>query len=258
MLEEASAGFPLVMGGGKTGLEELLAVMPSDELCMEWAAPIQSLDGGMPCLAALLSALDALCRATGRQSAGMGEAREELESCAVSSEGDASAARAECESWAEDVCARSWLAIHQGQWREVDPAWRDTYSVGCVIRAATHLWQVPGGSADAGADAPPRKKRRCEDGGRGSGGAEGEGFGEEGEGAGAPSGKVVGEAAGGGQWWGEEEEAGESTEGTALRWLDLALIVGGSKVRGAIHKASPLPSGRIWMLPTVFGETVLL
>ena len=236
------------MGGGKTGLEELLAVMPPDDLCMEWASPIQSLDGGMPCLAALLSALDALCGSTGRQSAGMGEARDELESCAASSEGDASAAQAECESWAEDVCDRSWLAIHQGQWRQVDPAWRDTYSIGCVIRAATRLWQVPGGSVDAGADASPRKKRRCEDRTRESGRAEGEGFGEGGEGAGAdalPSEKVVGEAAGGGQWWGDKEEAGESAEGTALRWLDLALIVGGSKVRGAIHKASPLLSGSV-------------
>ncbi|KAJ1492996.1 hypothetical protein T484DRAFT_1610854 [Baffinella frigidus] len=170
----------------------------------------------MPCLAALLSALDALCRATGRQSAGTGEAREERESCAVSGEGDTSAVRAECESWAEAVCDRSWRAIHHGEWRQVDPAWRDAYSIGCVVRAATHLWKVPGGSVDVGADAPPRKKRRSEGGARGSGWAEGEGLGEEGEGAGEkalPAGHTVGETSSGGH----VEWPASGSEGAAVR-----------------------------------------
>jgi hypothetical protein len=206
---------------GRTCVRDLLALIPPTERCMGNAGPIRNLDGGMECLAALISALDVLNRATGREERTPDEARVHVESQTSGKVGTEGAAKQkECVMWSEAVCERSWRAIHSGKWRQVDPAWRETLSLGCAIRALACLWITP---AEAECSEPVTKKARMEEGANVSGCAQPE---QEAE-----------ELAQGPRWWTDEDESGESVEQTALRWLDLALLVGGTETRAGIHRA---------------------
>jgi hypothetical protein len=242
-------------------LDELLEHLPATAQAVSWVQDLSASEPGRRCISAVSRAFTCVLPFLQEASSSTDRARSTSSSLDSKSAPDGeqhSALKFQTglES-ARIVCADSWRALHApGQhWRTVDGRWREAYSLGCMLRAIHLLWQHcsdTDGPAGHGArvhihPGMPSQLRIVQ----GHCGDEESLRGDELERLDAAGSPTSGGEGGDGQWWTVEDPRGLDEPGKhtaqniggavskdieALRWLDLALLFGGSRARVHVHR----------------------
>ena len=256
-------------------LAAILPHVPSPAQAITWVQGLVDTQGGRRCVAAVFLAFHAVLSHLQDGVAACNGARGGKDD--GRSEADGHGTGDEALLQARRVCADCWQALHatgpSRHWRSIDPAWREAYALGCMLRALVVLVDAARQDARPGPDhgcakdsldgisIPARLLPATE---RGKTEEETALHAEMRVWLGAAA--AVEEGVCDGQWWAEEEKEkvarGQTTEdewleggsataslgrsqlaGTALtrsgieavRWLDMGLLFGGERVWPLVH-----------------------